>query len=892
MPCRVRLVWASLSLLSCILPRLSAQDLRYLRHQSWSTEEGLPQNSVHAIQQSADGFLWIATEAGLARFDGYSFKRFDHSNEPAFRSDDICCLANAPDGSLRIGTSDGLVLLQHGRFIRAKADEPFPAQNDQPLHGPAGSIWSSTNTAVTFTSGTNSLTWHAGSDLPGSRIESLFVDRHGIAWVGTNDGLVILHPGTKAATSIDALRGNAVLQTYEDHEGNYWIGTETSGLHILRPVAFRTEPSLADKALTTVIQATDGATWIGTRNDGLRRIVNSTTTQPAKLESLTSSVILSLAPGLDGSVWAGTPDGLNHVSQDGTVKKITSAEGLPDDYIQALLTAPDGSLWIGTRHGLVHLHDAVMDVLTAANGLGGDLVGTLMLTRQNELWIGTSGGLSHRSTEGKIKNFTSRDGLPQGIVTALAEDSAGRLWIATSAGALASLTQGVIHTVTTQSLDAPIHAIVPDQHGYLWLRTEHGIQRVLAADLAACAQGQTCPAQTNTYGLADGLPSEEMIAAGSPAMTMMANGELWSATRRGAAITDPATLQTSLIPPPVVIERLLVDEAPITLDGSSIEIPPGHVRYTLEFAALTFTTPSKVRYRYRLEGLDKGWTDAANKRSATYTNLPGKDYTFRVQAMNSDGLWSPTGAVLTFRVVRPFYKRWWFFTLLAALAVLAAIALYRRRLQRLQSRFDAVLQERSRIAREVHDTLAQDFVGVSIQLDIVTHLLTSNKTAAALEQVRQTRTLVTEGLAAARQSIWKLRANLAQDSLPTRLAEIVKRYTSDQLPIRLKIGGAFRDLDDSTENEILRIAQEALSNVQRHADASEASVDLRYESDMLVLTIQDNGTGFDPTRAARLEGHYGISGMKERTTLLGGSLELASTPGTGTTILLTIPMTA
>ena len=342
------------------------------------------------------------------------------------------------------------------------------------------------------------------------------------------------------------------------------------------------------------------------------------------------------------------------------------------------------------------------------------------------------------------------------------------------------------------------------------------------------------------------------------------------------------------------LERFLVDDNSISTNTISTELPYGHSRFTMEYAALSFTAPSEVHYRYRLEGFDPTWTEAGSRRSATYTNLPPGAYTFRVQAANNDGIWSELGANLRFRIIPPIYRRWWFLTLVLLAAAGLAISLYRLRLRRIQSRFDAVLKERNRLAREIHDTLAQDFVGVSIQLDLTAQFLSLNLVPAALEQVHAARKLVTDGLADARQSIWDLRANLApnaaQPSLPTRLRKVVERYSTEVLTIRAKIGGAFRELSSRVETEVLRIAQECLSNVQRHSRATEASIELRYGGDMLVLTVTDNGRGFVIEEAATRAGHYGIGGMRERAEVIGGTLEILSSPGTGTRITLSVPI--
>ncbi len=960
-PSPVVLIILALSMLLWHVPA-AGLDLRYYHQQAWSTDQGLPQDTVRQILQTADGFIWIGTEDGLARYDGANFTTFNHLNESAFPSDDICCLAQDKAGDLWIGTSDGLVRWRAGHFEAAEdakasiqglaltsqgslvvlttqgllehkddkfqpvpkappgiealetrsdgglwlladghvfsmqagvvtplvIDEAPPARIKGVREGSNRSYWTYTNTAVHFQQGNLSRDWTIGRDLPGSRVASLFVDRNGLGWVGTNDGVTVLDYRSKQAIRTGFLHGDTVLQTIQDVEGSYWIGTENSGLHLLRSLKFRA--LLNNVAVRALVQASDGAVWVGTREDGVRRVDPAeNVSEPVPPVRSTSPVILSLAAGIKGSVWVGTPDGLNHVSPEGKVQKITSGEGLPDDYVQALAGGTDGSAWIGTRHGLVHLQGDKLDVFSKAEGLAGDLIGTLLLTRSGELWMGTSGGLTRRLLNGKFVNYGTHQGLGRGLVSALAEDKDGSVWIMTTSGGLSRFASGILQPVRGNVFRGQVQGLAADGEGNLWSRDLRGIERVPISELVHCtAVNEYCTPHTSTYGQGEGVPSDEMVSGGSPSIVPLANGEVWSVTRRGIAITDPGHMPFNKLPPPVAIESFRVDDITADTAGDLTRVRYGHTRYTFDFAALSFVVPSAVHYRLKLEGLDSKWIDAEGRRSATYTNLPPRRYRFRVQAGNNDGIWNDVGATLPFEVIPPFYRRLWFLALTIFLSAILVTALYRLRLRVLRRQFDLVLTERNRLAREIHDTLAQDFVGISLQLDIVSQLLGGQKVEAAATQVQQTRRLVTDGLAEARQSIWELRANTTQDSLPGRLRKIVQRYASDAVPVHTKIGGAYRALDGSLEGEVLRIAQEALSNVHRHSGATMASVDLHYGSDMLVLTITDNGQGFVPEVAAAAEGHFGLSGMQERAGLLGAALDIISRTGEGTTIRLTM----
>jgi signal transduction histidine kinase/ligand-binding sensor domain-containing protein len=925
-------------LLACGPGTGKAQNLRYLSQQAWSTEEGLPQSSVHSIAQTPDGYLWLATEGGLVRFDGVAFRIFDRSSEPAFKSDDVCCLA--VDGTdLWIGTADGVLRLQHGQFHRygtvdglassaiesvhrmsdgglvvetaggwtgwkqtkfqalSKAPATFASDGAGLRAVPGNGSWRYSTTMVSAGGGRQ---WRVGQELPAGRIQTVVVDREGIAWVGMNSGLFVLTADKAPATPVTLINGNSVLSVFEDVEGNHWIGTETSGLHVLRRLAFRSEPALADQAVTSVAQTKDGSVWIGTRDDGLRRVHDGLMSRPVAESALTSAVILCLASDVDGGLWVGTPDGLNYIDANNKVRKITSADGLPDDYIRALAEDSDGSVWIGTRQGLAHLRrfgeHLSITTLTSADGLGGNLIGALQYT-SGGLWAATSGGLSVVGSGGTIRNFTAKDGLDGTITTSIDEDRAGRLWVGSNNGGL-SVLQGERFVPVgifpgDAVRDGNIEGITADPLGVLWLRMDRGIRRVALNALLACVGQTRCSVQDGgmvKYGLADGLPNDEVVAGEPSAGALTSNGEIWFPTRGGVAVVDSEHLPANNVAPPVVVQRFSVDDLSEGIGPASIKIPFGHARFTVEYAGLSFTAPSEVRYRFRLEGFDKGWTDAGNRRSATYTNLTPGSYTFLVQARNKEGVWNLNGAELHFRIITPIYRRWWFL-LLSLLALLALLAgMYLLRLRRLQREFDAVLAERNRMAREIHDTLTQDFVGASLQLDLITQHLSRGKVELAQDQVKRTRQLVTEGLEEARRSIWELRVNESQDSLPTRLTKIVQRDTFSAIHPRLHLSGAYRAVDPRVERELLRVAQEALTNVLHHARSGETLVELHYSSDMLMLTIEDKGVGFLVNEASGKAGHYGLLGMKERAATIDGSLELTSEPGRGTKVTLRVPI--
>jgi len=916
--------------------------------QAWGMENGLPQNTVQALVQTKDGFVWLGTEVGLVRFDGNSFRVFDKNTTPALPGNDVRCLLAAKDGALWIGTSEGLARMNDGSVTSFTTKDGLPGNNVQALFvGNSGNVaavtengigkiqdghasldtviyeenvpgpladyrfrvslpqghraYANATTLAIEQGGGRVIRFHVGAEIPGTRIQLLYLDRADGLWIGTNGGLARWAAGKLERLPVtDPLASASILTLMEDREGNIWAGTEADGLHILRDQRFRTigaREGLTSDQTTTVVEGAAGKLWVGTSGGGLNALPrNGSDAGAARTYSvrdvLLSDVILSLAAAPNGDLWIGTPDGLNRI-RGSAVDAFTSADGLPDDFIRSLLVDGDGSLWIGTRRGLTHwtglqesanVSNAKMETLTHASGLGSDLVGAMVRDAKGDLWVATFAGLS-RLHGGKIENYTTANGLSSNVITALLVRADGTLLIGTQDHGW-NLWDGKRFTAATDNGlgQTTIHAILDDNLGHLWFATGNGIAR---CDCNAMSGMADC-SNWIEFGAADGLRSRETATNSHPSAWRSRDGHLWFATPKGLVEVDPAHFPVNAVPPGVALERFAIDDVPQALRGaaSSVQIPAGHVHFEFDYAGLSFVAPQKVRYRYMLEGFDHGWTEAGARRTAYYTNIPAGQYTFRVQAANNDGVWNTDGAALTF-VLRPhFYQTLWFYALMILAAVGLVVLVQRRRLRRAEREFNAVLGERNRIAREIHDTLAQGYVGISVQLEVLAELLRMSKVDAAAKHLDLTRGYVREGLADARQSIWALRSqDSGETTLPVRLRRMVESAGGGELEARFSIFGAYRPLPPGTEREILRVAQEAVHNVKKHAGAKNLNVQLEYGPQEIALEVRDDGQGFAPDSAST-PGHYGLTGMRERAAAIGGTLEVTSEPGGGTTVRL------
>jgi signal transduction histidine kinase/ligand-binding sensor domain-containing protein len=957
--------------------------------QSWVMENGLPQNTVQAMVQTKNGFIWLGTEVGLVRFDGNSFAVFDQNSSPALPGNDIRCLLETRDGSLWIGTSDGLArwkdgvvtpfgtasglpgtgiralveaangvlwvwtdqglawLNGQGRFEDATAKTGLPASAITAVTTDGqGEVWLMTrDSAVRYAEGrwqppvlqhqfpkdgaefiqtlkdgvavaTKSMAevlhgdsvvarFTAGKELPGTRIQALFADREGSLWIGTNAGLARWAEGKLQKLPVtDPLASASVLTLMEDREGNLWAGTETGGLHILRDQRFRNlgaREGLSFDGATTVVEDKAGTLWVGTSGGGLNAIRRNSPAGAIKTytvrNGLLSDVILSLAAAPNGDLWVGTPDGLNRI-RGGSIASFTFADGLPDDFIRSLLADADGSLWIGTRRGLAHWTGGRpgehMETYTQANGLGSDLVGAMARDSRGDLWVATLAGLSCIHN-GKIANFTTANGLSSNVVTALQPRAMGTLLIGTQDHGW-NLWNGQRFTSVMHGglANTTIRAILEDGSGHLWFATGNGIARCDCDMAGGCSHWIE-------FGAADGLRSREMATNSHPSAWRSRDGHLWFATPKGLVEVDPAHFPVNAVPPPVALERFAVDDvsqafgvanipsknAPVTY----LRIPAGHVHFQFDYAGMSYTAPQKVRYRYMLEGFDRGWTEAGTRRTAYYTNIRPGRYIFRVQAANNDGLWNTEGAALAFELRPHFYQTLWFYALLVLAAAALVMLFLKRRLRVAESEFKAVLGERSRIAREIHDTLAQGYVGISVQLEVLAELLRQKKIEAAAKHLDLARGNVREGLADARQSIWALRSqDSGETTLPVKMRRIVEGAASHGVESNFSTYGAYRPLPPGTEQEILRVVQEAIHNVKKHAGAAKLNVQLEYGPDTIALEVRDDGSGFEAgAEAVSPQGHYGLTGMRERAAAIGGTLEVTSEPGAGTSVRLQAP---
>ena len=956
----------------------SPRELTQFGHEVWLTENGLPQNTVHAIAQTTDGYIWIGTEEGLARFDGVKFTVFDKQNTPELKSNYIRSLLADRQGALWIGTAQGLVRMLNGRFTLFTSDDGLPSETIQAVYEDReGNLWVATAAGLgllksggltTFTTkerlisgsiqalfedsngalwiatpygvgrikdgkftnytvrdglGSNSVraiqqdrdgrlwfgslggltsfdgsrftTYTTRDGLPNDRIISIHADRDGGLLIGTAGGLCHFSGGRFTGfNSREALSTSTILSLLEDREGNLWIGTESGGINLLKDTKFTTytvKNGLSNDLVKSIHEDHQGNMWIGTDGGGLNLLKNGKLTVYSTRDGLSSNVVQALFSDNAGNLWAGTPDGLNRFNQ-GKFTTYTAADGLANNDVRSIYMDRRGNLWIGTRGGLTRMTKGVFKTFTEVDGLPNDLITTLYEDTKGNLWIGTFGGLGKLTNE-EFTTFTTGDGLSSDAVISLHEDSDGTLWIGTNGGGLNRMRDGkfTIYTTSNGLLDDVVYRILEDGRNNLWLSCRKGIFHLSKKELDEFANGMIAAIAPVAYGTADGMMTRECSGGGDPAGWRGSDGKLWFPTIKGVATIDPERIKTNSHAPPVVIEQIRIDDKSFA-PGERLELPAGTTRFDLYYTAPSFVAPEKVRFKYKLEGFDTDWIDSGTRRIAYYTNLRPGAYTFRVIASNNDGVWNQTGAAFGLYLKPYFYQTYWFYAVCLLVLVMLAWLLFRLRVRGMQAQFNAVLGERTRIAREIHDNLAQEMAGISVQLEVVARTMPPGA-AAAMTYLDRARQQVRHGIAEARRYVWELRSpTLENNDLPTALAETARRLTHETaIQTQVEVNGTFRPLAQSVEDNLLRIGQEAINNAVKHAQAQRISVNLVFDARRVQLIVRDDGRGFDNQAAANgRAGHFGLIGMRERAEKIGGTLSIQSSNGSGTEVVADVPI--
>jgi signal transduction histidine kinase/ligand-binding sensor domain-containing protein len=770
------------------------------------------------------------------------------------------------------------------------------------------------------------------ASLPQFKQESLLRDRDGGLWIGTqNRGLLHIHQGKPDVfAQIDGLSAERTLPgIFEDHEGTIWVGT-TNGLDRFRNFAATTisgKQGLSEPTVESVLAAKDGSVWLNTLA-GLYRLNNGKFTIYRKHSDLLTHAVeptLSLMREVvdsgmpdnigslfqddQGRIWVFSPNGVAYFETD----RFTSVSSVPGGYVHSVAGDEAGDLWISEQdHGLYHLlgQNLIERIPWAKLGRTDFAYALSTDPARGGVWLGFyQGGLAY-FRDGEIRaSYQVADGLGKGTVTDIRLDSDGTLWAATEGG-LSRLRSGHVATLTHLNglpCDAVNWVIEDDSHAF-WLDMPCGVVRIGQSDLRAWDNDPERKVRTAVFGTSDGVTSRPVRGGLSPQVAKTADGKLWfiPGDGDGVSIIDPRHLPRNELPPPVHVEQITADRK--TYDTSSglnghLRLPPLIRDLEIDYTALSLVAPEKNQFRYKLEGQDRDWQGVGARRQAFYNDLPPGNYRFRVVASNNSGVWNEQGAALDFSIAPAYWQTLWFRAACAVAFAGLIWALFWLRSRQIAREFEASLEgrvaERTRIARELHDTLLQNLQGLVLRFRTVQSLFSTRPEEARqiLESaIDQAREALTEG----RQAVQGLRsAAVDTDELSKAIRTLGEELARDpshdgSVELRLNIEGTPRALQPLMRDEIYRITGEALRNAFRHSEAKRIEVQLGYSERRFDLRVRDDGKGIDPGFLSDdvLPGHYGLRGMRERAKEIGGTLTIWSAPGSGTELQLSVPGTA
>lgn len=980
---------------------------RAYRFEHWTTERGLPQNTVLSIIQSRDGYLWIGTRFGFTRFDGVRFTTFDAANTPDMPCQNCYAMLEDTEGSLWIGTNEGLIRRKNSRFELFTKEHGL-SENcvRRIMQGPSGTLWVGTERGlgrflgnrftnlvhdvgdindrseifedsgrgVWYNTQEGLLRWAFESDRPrliiphsqpgGERARFFLEDTKKRVWFGTTQGLFcwssnrveqFVPPANAAAgtqspsmvqvgfkTGTDDLwvtvSEKNVLYRFvdgkfvsfpdpndepleyvttgmQDREGTIWIGTRFSGLIAVQRVSFNVicaRDGLSEDNVLTVCEAREGGLWVGTSEGTLNRIRGSDI-QSFTLPENPARDVLSVLEDSSGRVWVGTRKGNPNRSLlrfDGRSFQCVNDEvGLVSECIAAIYEDRSGALWFGTHNGLLQLKGNQKRIFTTNDGLTSNKVRAVLEASDGSIWIGTYGGGVNVLRDGRFTAYTTKEGLANNMAWMLYEDTEGTMWVGTETG-LSRYRNGKLFTFTRKQgmFDDLVNWILEDDMGNMWISCNLGISRVNLNEMTEVADGRAKAVKHISYGVADGMLSNETNGENQPAGCKTRDGKLWFPSLVGLVCVDPQQMRDNSVPPTVAIEEVIVDRkammgnmvpnSPRPAGGRHFTLPPRHgqsmqIRYT----AMTFLAPDKVRFKYRLKGHDPDWRDVGGDRVAYYTNLKPGDYEFQVIAANNRDRWNLEGASFAFSLT-PHYTQTTAFWVLVGMSLLAlALAFHFKQLnfvRRLKSaeQFQAVELERKRIAKDMHDDLGSSLTEISLLTELAardgrqpedfrSHLHKIGETTRgvfySLDEIIWATNPKNDGL----ESLVSFMAKYAEDFL--HLAGIACRLNLPATLPPLIVSATLR-------HNLFLASKEALNNIVKHSRATEVWLEAVWTAPNLELIIRDNGCGLPAGNGHPAAEADGLLNMRQRLQASGGDLTIEKAPQGGTLVRMVVPV--
>ena len=842
---------------------------------------GLRSPQVNVLGKDAAGQIFVGTEKEMAVWDGKQFSDITPTNGEA----------NIVVQQIVAGADGAFWVLTDGK-LRKCVNRQWVVE----VVTSAGALWQSLNGVSLFADA------HGGLWVTHRREGLWHVDREGkVSRVGEKQGLP-----------------NGLVECwYEDHEGNFWVGLTDGGLACVRPRVFHTvwpTDVLPSKSARSLCETVDGSVWFGTAGSEVLRWNAGefkTFTPPPQPQVGLETTVLPAGPD---QLWVGTVQNGLWLLDHGEFKRPFPSPSI-GTVVRCLYQDHAGALWIGSEFGLFRWADGKLKRFTPADGFSAAYVLSLAEDSAGAIWIGTAVGELRRYQNEKFETFRPADTLGgtnflhqeleidpmlsrgRGELSGgerfwtLHFDADGVLWIGTLGGGLLRFEQNHFTRFTTRDglPNENVSQILEDQRGQLWLGTRSGITRVAKKDLNDFANGSNGPVSLITYGKYDGLPALECSGGNQPNCWLGRDGKLWFTTIKGAVWVDPAELRFNRLPPPVQVEEILVDGERMTDDPAvaarpgvrapkQLRIAAGRHYFEFKFSALSFTSPDKVKFKWRLQGLEKAWVNGGDQRAVSYSFIPPGSYTFELQACNNDGVWSDVSEAVQLTVQPYFWQTWWFKIAVVLLLGAALLLAYSVRIARLRE----LEKLRLRIARDLHDEVGANLGCISVLAQMMEH--TPSKSDAV-----QVWTIAAQTIDTLREIIWFI------DPTHDRLSDLVARLHDTSRVMLQSVAFKFKQTGDFSSlnlplafrRNVPPIFKEALHNLIKHSHATAVEILVIRLENEFQFRIQDNGGGFDASQKSL---GNGLKNMKRRAAEIGGRLEINSGSG-GTILTLTAPIT-
>jgi signal transduction histidine kinase/ligand-binding sensor domain-containing protein len=921
-----------------------------VRNVPWQPPPGqhLPSSFIRYLLTGRDGTLWIATLKGLV-----SWKDGTLTQYPELAEQSVDTLLEDHEGFLWAGIS----AVRAGSLCATRRRHTQCYGSDGSLGRSVESLFEDRNGNLWVGAETGLWRWQPGPPkhylLRGGTFatsQMLNAGDNGTLLIATHNGLKQLVDGKAEAYPLSAARQFTPNKLLRDRDGGLWIGTVSQGLvHVRegRTDRFAQSEGLSGDFINRFFEDREGNVWVVT-NGGLDRFRELAVATFSAREGFSSGGTGAVLATRDGSVWIGADDGLYRVD-----RQIVVDSGLPKDAVGSLFQDDRGRIWVSTRAGVGYLENGRFTSVSSGFGLSvssivedrqGDVwvanqnLGLLELRQSGEvqqrpwarlghedyawaladspsgggLWLGFyQGGIAYLANGEVRASYAAGDGLGEGRVNAFQVDRDGTLWTATDGG-LSRLKNGRIVTLTSRN-GLPcdqVHWVIEDDLHAFWLEMPCGLVRIARADLDTWAvsvdkdhrSSQTVHA--TVFDSLDGLRSRAIAGGYTPRVAKSTDGKLWFASAEGVGVVDPRHLPFNTLPPPVQVEQITADRtiynAGAKVNGR-VSLPPLIRDLEIEYTALSLVAPEKNRFKVKLEGWDPDWQDVGTRRQVFYNKLPPRNYRFRVIASNNSGVWNEAGASLDFAIAPAYYQTMWFQALLAMAGLTLVWAAYQYRVRRIAHEFDVRLEERvnerTRVARELHDTLLQTCHGVLFRFQAAVNMLPEHPTEAKVS-FENAIDRAAQAIAEARDTVQDLRAStVVTNDLAVAISTLGDELAASGVNghgtvVHVAVQGTPRDLRPILRDDVYRIVGEALRNAFRHAHAHRIEVEITYDDRQFRVQARDDGKGIDgAVRADERRGHFGLSGMRERAELVGGRLEVWSEVGAGTEIDLTIPAT-